>query len=131
MVNTRTEFRPYHGTEDLPRMREFLLAYRSQDDRWHVGDLVWQVFLLSVSFDPCENIRLWERDGQVLGFAIVNPRDMSLGWATALRDAARENELFAWAFQRYAQLSKPRGRLLSGALGTDEYNSALLECHGF
>ncbi len=131
MVGASIVSQPYRGEADLLRLREFVMENYRRNNYWHVGDVVWRIFLISIDFDPGENIRLFEHAGRVVAFAIYDPREPSIGWQLALRDTACEEELLEWAAARFVRLGQPRGRLLAGAWETDTYKRALLERHGF
>jgi ribosomal protein S18 acetylase RimI-like enzyme len=130
-VSTKTEFRPYAGEQDLLRLRVFLMNTRTLGSHMHVGDLVWRLYLVSINFKLEDNIRLYERDGQLQGFALFDPRDTSVLWELALPEMACEDEVLGWAIERYVQRGRPRGRLLTGALRDDAHAIALLERYGF
>jgi mycothiol synthase len=68
--------RPYSGAADSERLRVFLTQARLRlgHSCWHVGDLVWRLFLHSIRYDLGQMLRLWEdAGGDLLGFAIVSP----------------------------------------------------------
>lgn len=130
-MNTKTEFRPYAGEQDLLRLRVFLMNTRTLGSHMHVGDLVWRLYLVSINFKLEDNVRLYERDGQLQGFALFDPRDTSVLWQLALPEMACEDEVLGWAIERYVRLGRPHGRLLTGALRDDAHAIALLERYGF
>ena len=63
--------RAYRG-DDLPSLLDLVTA--ANTDRvgtpyWHVGDVLWQMFLGPI-FDPTAHVHLWHRkDGNLVGFA--------------------------------------------------------------
>jgi mycothiol synthase len=128
-MNLRT--RPYAGEQDLKRMRAFLMETPTVGSHMHVGDLVWRLYLISINHTLAENVRLYEREGRPLGFAIFDPRDVSIHWQLALPEAACADEVLGWAIARYAQLGCLMGRLIAGALHDDAPAIALLQRHGF
>jgi mycothiol synthase len=68
--------RPFSGTPDLEQLRSLLIEARRRRGHscWHVGDLVWRLFLHAIRFDLGQTLHLWEdADGTVLGFAIITP----------------------------------------------------------
>ncbi len=74
--------RCFADERDLKHMSEMLslsLAANPGGSYWHSGDLWWRYFLLTVSSDASQNIRLWEGDGdgELIGFAWFDPRDTS------------------------------------------------------
>ncbi len=71
-----TESRFYHHPEDAERMRELLISARADIGHgcWHVGDLVWRLFLHSIRYELARTVRLWaDEEDRLLGFAIVSP----------------------------------------------------------
>ena len=99
--------RAYSDKADLERLIRFLVAERKRDpvQRWHVGDLIWRMFYSS-DFDPAQNVRLWEEDGEVVGFgwlyppsgADLNPR---AGW----RRCWWRQALKIWCHRRFIKRS--------------------------
>jgi mycothiol synthase len=68
--------RPYGGLDDTRRMAEMLVATRASLGHgcWHVGDLVWRLFLHARHYDLGQTVRLWVGPGgDLLGFAVVTP----------------------------------------------------------
>lgn len=126
---------------DRPRLREFMQSLRraGAPGCWHVGDLAWGLFLMSIRFDLAANVRLWQ-DGQarLLGFAWFNPGDGSL--LMQVRPGSHrpevEDQMLAWAEARWQAVvrgqpeGKPR-RLMTGAFADDMDRCAWLERRGF
>ena len=56
---------------------------------FHVGDLIWGMYQNTL-FDPRENVRLWERDSRLLGFAWFDtPNSVNMQIAPALYASRR------------------------------------------
>ena len=67
---------PYRGQTDTERMRDLLVSMRAGGGHgcWHVGDLVWRLFLQSLRHDLGQTFRLWDdADGSLAGFAVWTP----------------------------------------------------------
>jgi len=73
---------PYRGAQDQQQMRKLLVSARAQIGYgcWHVGDLVWRLFLHGIRHDLSQTLRLWEDEGgDLLGFAIFTPPRLAAG----------------------------------------------------
>ena len=128
--------RLYEGEQDLAHLREIVVAAHGAGGHWHMGDLVWRLFLMSLRYDPKQNIRLWMRDDQVVGFAWFDPRDNSIDWQLAPGGPGCEEEVLAWTMERRGEVIRTQpeqthGSLLTGAPEDDAQRIAFLERHGF
>jgi GNAT superfamily N-acetyltransferase len=66
--------RDYVGPGDLPTLIRFLQRTWSPDNRWHIGDLAWDLGL-SADDDGRQRMSLWERDGAVVAWGwLAMPR---------------------------------------------------------
>jgi ribosomal protein S18 acetylase RimI-like enzyme len=133
---------PFTGPADLVPLRAMLMQARAAGAPgcWHVGDLVWRYFLMTLRADPARDIGLWRdrRSGELAGYAWLDPSDASCDWQ--VRPASRwhglEDEMLAWVEARLADYTRaggsgePRG-LLTGAFADDERRAAFLESRGF
>jgi GNAT superfamily N-acetyltransferase len=65
---------------------------------WHPGDAVWGMYQNTV-FDPTREVRLWEGDGELLGFAwLEEPDGVVMQVHPRLRaSGVLENEMLDWA----------------------------------
>jgi mycothiol synthase len=126
---------------DRPRLREFTQSLRAAGAPgcWHVGDLVWGLFLMSIRYDLAANVRLWpDADAGLLGFAWFNPADCSLLMQVRPGPHTPEvqDQMLAWAEARWQETvrgqpeSKPR-RLVTGAFANDAGRRTWLERQGF
>jgi ribosomal protein S18 acetylase RimI-like enzyme len=71
-----TSSRPYGNPDDRQRLQDLLVSTRASigPGCWHVGDLVWRLFLHAFRHDLRQTLRLWTgQDGCLSGFAIVTP----------------------------------------------------------
>jgi ribosomal protein S18 acetylase RimI-like enzyme len=116
--------RAYSGADDLQRLIDFLIAERQRQpiQRWHVGDLVWRTFY-SDKFNPARNIRLWEENGEVVGFGFLYPPN---GADLHPRDVALLPEMIVWA-----QANSQPGEFYVATLDTDQAEIAWYEAQGF
>lgn len=93
--------RAYEGDADLLSLVRFVAeagAVSAPQSYLHPGDVVWGMFQNTV-FDPRQEIRLWERDGELVGFAVLEEPDGVLMQAhPRLRGAGvLEKEMLRWA----------------------------------
>ena len=93
--------RPYGGEADLRRLMAFLSSAVSagpQGAYWHPGDVVWGMYQNTV-FDPRREVRLWEEDGELLGFAwLEEPDGVVMQVHPRLRGSGTlEREMLEWA----------------------------------
>jgi ribosomal protein S18 acetylase RimI-like enzyme len=107
---------------------------------WHVGDLVWRYFLMTLRADPVNDIRLWQdrRSRALIGYAWIDSSDASCDWQIlpAARWQGLEAEMLAWIESRLAGDRRPgetgaRRGLLTGAFADDAQRVAFLESRGF
>ena len=69
--------RPYGGEADLQTMLEFWSSATSSAPAgafWQLGDVVWGMYQNTV-FDVHREARLWEEDGELVGFAWLEEPD--------------------------------------------------------
>src|SRR3954465_8318451 len=116
--------RAYSGAADLPLLIDFLVAERQRNpvQRWHVGDLIWRMFYSS-KFDPEQNVRLWEENGEIVGFGWLYPpsgADLNRG------DLSLLPEMIGWAQSR----SEP-GNFYLATLDCDRGQTTYFEAQGF
>ncbi len=73
--------RYYESEHDLRQMQDLLMAARAATDDWrypHVGELMWNFFMVACHLEPRECIRLWH-----------NPAGRPIGRKPSLRVAIR------------------------------------------
>ena len=116
--------RAYSDKADLERLIRFLVAERKRDpvQRWHVGDLIWRMFYSS-DFDPAQNVRLWEDNGEIVGFGWRYPPN---GADLNPRDPALLPEMVAWADANIHE-----GKLYVATLDANRSEIDYFESHGF
>ncbi len=131
-----------YGTEDdLRQMQDMLMAARAQTSDWryaHVGELMWEFFMVACHLNLREYIRLWhDATGRLVAYAILG-EDPSAGWQ-ALPEyewTGIETEVMDWVETRLAALRMEDAQRWSGHLGAgarqdDAARIAFLEQHGF
>ncbi len=133
--------RLYESEQDLVAMQELLMEARSRSGDWryaHVGELMWDLFMVICHLNPQEYICLWhDEQGRLAGYAILG-EDPSYACQVLPEYAWRgiEDEALAWAEMRLSELRKgdPQrwgGGLVSGARQDNGQRVAFLEQHGF
>lgn len=138
MIYDSGEFRsrPFNAPTDLQPLLDLVMAANGEDrppGQWHVGDVLWQMFR-SDTFDPTTNIRLWEDDAGLTGFAW---RDAEASAVLQLHpraddDRALEEAMLMWSIVTWGAPSDGGARAFTTyALETDSQRIALLRRHGF
>ena len=141
----RLTSRPYASEADLQQMLDLLVEARTLTEDWrypHVGELLWNYFMVAIHLDPCRHIRLWHKGEKlagepIVGYAMlgedptfdvqVHPdyawggiEDEALDWAETLLAELRQSDPGLWD-----------GQLVSGSRQDDPQRMAFLERHGF
>ena len=104
--------RSYEGLHDLAAMLDLLTEGRKADNGTyyvHRGDLQWWLFYTDTL--PAEwqsNIRLWEEDNRLLGWALLSLEENAFDVFThpSLRGDAREREMLAWALEQMSSCNE-------------------------
>lgn len=130
--------RLYNDDADEARLIAFLEAANAgerSNGSFHVGDLIWGMYR-STLFDPRENIRLWERDRQLLGFAWFDaPNSVNMQISPALSGQGQlEAEMLEWAAERARdcqQGSQEPPTLSTWCMADDQWRDAFLAERGF
>lgn len=133
--------RLYQTVQDLRQMQEMLMEARSQTSDWrywHVGELLWNFFMVDCHLKPQEYIRLWHNDqGKLVGYAILG-EDPSFDWQVHPEYEWRgiEDEAMAWLEARLGELRQQDmqqwgGNIVSGSRQDNPRRIAFLEQHGF
>ena len=133
--------RNYRTPDDLAQMQSLLMKARSLTNDWrcwHLGDLMWESFLVTCHLDPQEHIRLWhDAQGKLVAYAILG-EDPSFDCQVLpeYEWSGIEAEALAWAEGLLSELRRRdperwRGHLVSGARQDDARRIAFLEQHGF
>jgi len=133
--------RLYETEHDLQQMLDMLMEARAQTSDWryaHVGELLFDFFMVACHLNPQEHIRLWHDDaGKLVGYAMLG-EDPAFNWQIlpAYEWSGIEDEAWAWTEARLAGLRQRDaklwgGHLVSGARQDNARRIAFLEQHGF
>jgi mycothiol synthase len=133
--------RDYENEHDLQQMQDLLMAVRAETNDWrypHVGDLMWNFFMLLAHLNPREHVRLWhDSAGRLTGYALLSD-DPSVDFQVLpeLEGTEVEVEALAWAEMRLLELraldAKRWGSSLATVVRQDNTRRiAFLEQHGF
>jgi len=133
--------RLYKSEQDLLSMLEMLMEGRSLTNDWHyphVGELLFNYFMVACHLVPQKNIKLWhDTDDKLIGYAILG-EDPSLDWQVLPQYewSGIEDEAFAWAETSLETLrerdsSKWRDDFVSGARQDNARRILFLEQRGF
>ena len=133
--------RPYAGLDDLRAMLDMLMFARRRTNDWHyahIGEFLFNYFMVECHLDPNQHIRLWhDPTGSLIGYAILG-EDPSFDCQVLpeYEWMGIEAEAFAWAEALLEELrpkdaSQWGGELASGSRQDDSRRIAFLEQHGF
>jgi mycothiol synthase len=133
--------RLYETEHDLQQMQSLLMEARSRTSDWrywHVGELMFNFFMVTCHLNPQEHIRLWHAaQNMLVGFAILG-EDPSFDCQVLpeYEWSVIEEEALAWAETRVTELRQrdPQhwsSTLVSGARQDDARRIAFLEQRGF
>lgn len=130
----------YETEHDLQQMQDLLMEARSRTDDWryaHVGELLFQFFMVACHLNPQEHIRLWHAENTLVGYAVLG-EDPSFDWQVRpeYEWGGIETEAMAWAEKRRDDLRQRdaqhwSGQFVSGARQDNAQRIAFLEQHGF
>jgi mycothiol synthase len=132
--------RLYEGEYDLRQMQVLLMEARSRTNDWHyahVGELMWEFFLVTCHLDPQEHIRLWHDQGKLVAYAVLgDDPTFDCQVLPEVEWSGIEEEAMAWAETRIGELRERdperwSGGIVSGARQDDPERIAFLERHGF
>ena len=132
--------RLYEDENDFQQMRDLLMEARSLTNDWHyahVGELIFNFFMVVCHLNPREHIRLWHKKEKLVGYAILG-EDPSFDWQI-LPDhewSGIEVDALRWAEEQLRKLRRQNekqwdGSLVSGSRQDDLKRVAFLEQHGF
>jgi GNAT superfamily N-acetyltransferase len=139
--NTYLTSRFYTNEQDLQSMLDMLKEGRFQTNDWHyahVGELLFNFFMVACHLDPQEFIRLWfDDDGKLVGYAILG-EDPSFDCQVLpeYEWSGIETDAFVWAVTCLKKLCQHdrthwSGDFVSGARQDDARRIKFLEQHGF
>jgi ribosomal protein S18 acetylase RimI-like enzyme len=133
--------RLYETRHDFQQMQDLLIAARSRSDDWHychVGDLIWEFFMVNCHLNPQEHVRFWHNaEGLLIGYAILG-EDPSFDWQVLpeYEWLGIEIDAVMWAESCMVELRKYdeqrwSGPFVSSARQDNARRIAFLEQHGF
>ncbi len=133
--------RQYEGGQDLPLMLDMLMRARALTSDWryaHVGELLFNFFMVNCHLDPYKHIRVWQDPaGSLVGYAMLG-EDPSFDWQVLpeYEWTGIEEEAFTWADAlleglRSADPTQWGGPLGAGSRQDDTRRIAFLEQRGF
>jgi mycothiol synthase len=132
--------RLYQSEGDLILMQEMLMQARLQTSDWryvHIGELIFNYFMVECHLNPGEHIRLWHDAGRLVGYAMLG-EDPSFDCQVfpGYEWQGIENEALEWAEGRIQALIQSEGEqwsspLVSGARQDNAQRIAFLEGNGF
>lgn len=133
--------RLYQDEADLLGMQSLLMEGRAKTSDWryfHVGEMMWNFFMVTCHLDPCTFIRLWLDDSsKLVAYAMLGEdpnfdcqvlpeyegqgiEQAGLDWAESTVSLYRQKDPKKWS-----------GRMVSGARQDDAGHLAFLEQNGF
>jgi ribosomal protein S18 acetylase RimI-like enzyme len=133
----------YESEHDLQQMEEMLMQarWRTRPNDWryaHVGELIFNFFMIQCHLNPPEHIRLWHDDaGRLVGYAMLG-EDPAFDFQVSpeYEWTGIEAQALAWAVRRITELRKGDaerwgGNCVCGARQDDPQRIAFLQRHGF
>lgn len=126
--------RQFRWGDDVQKMHRLIVdSWKRIGPRsaYHIGDLYWRLFYPQLGTEPVRDIALWERAGELLGFAWFEPPDH--GDMLARPDADRlklETRMLDWLEER-ARTSDVGESLSIPAFEPDPERTSLLERSGY
>jgi mycothiol synthase len=135
------ESRLYQSEQDLLQMQDLLMEARSRTSDWryaHVGELMWDFFMVTCHLNPQEHIRLWhDQQGKLVAYAILG-EDPSFNCQVlpGYEWSGIESEALDWAETRIGELRQRDAEqwgspLVSGARQDDARRITFLKQHSF
>jgi len=132
---------PYETENDLQKMQDMLVEARSLTDDWrywHIGELIFDFFMVTCHLNPEKHILLWSDNlGKLVGYAILG-EDPSFDFQVMPKFewCGIEAEALTWAEMHLAELRrhdvrKWSGKLVASARQDNQQRIAFLEQHGF
>jgi ribosomal protein S18 acetylase RimI-like enzyme len=133
--------RLYESEQDLHSMLDLLMQARARTNDWHyahVGELLFNYFMVACHLNPRKHIRLWHDDkGKLVAYAMLG-EDPSFDCQvlTEYEWTGIESEALIWAETFLTQLRQHdakqwSGDFVSGARQDDTRRIGFLEQHGF
>lgn len=129
-----TTNRPYNKNQDLDRLQAFLAemrAERTQASYFHIGDVLFRFYKKTNDFDIEKDIRVWEVDGEIVGFVLYLAVDINPEFQlkTDYYNTKVFNEMVAWSVERAKELGHES--IECGCIDVDEIKRDALLASGF
>jgi ribosomal protein S18 acetylase RimI-like enzyme len=132
---------PYESEQDLLNMQSLLMDARSRTDDWHyahIGELLFNFFMVLCHLDPRKHIRLWhDATGRLAAYAMLG-EDPAFDFQVLpeYEWTGIETKALTWADARLVELRRQDAKLWGGGLvsGSRQDNLkriAFLEQNGF
>ena len=133
--------RLYKSEADLKDMLDMLMQGRASTNDWHyahVGELLWNFFMVAIHLNPQQHIRLWHAaDSRLVAYAMLG-EDPSFDWQVLpeYEWSGIETQAIDWAETLVSQLrgQDPKrwgGELASGSRQDNPRRIQFLESHAF
>jgi mycothiol synthase len=143
MSASRKSFRSrmYEKEDDLVQMLDLLMDARSRTSDWryaHIGELLWNFFMVVCHLDPREHVRLWHDEaGRLVAYAMLGEDPLFECQVLPEHEwYSLEFEALNWAETRLVELRKISplkwgGHLAAGTRQDDSRRIEFLEGNGF
>jgi ribosomal protein S18 acetylase RimI-like enzyme len=133
--------RSYQDESDLRNILDMLMVGRRSTNDWHyphIGEFLWNFFMVLIHLDPCKHIRLWHAsDGRLVAYTMLGEdpafdwqvlpeyewsgiEGEALDWAEALVAELRQHDLQRWG-----------SAMTAGSRQDNPQRIAFLKEHGF
>ena len=102
--------RPYSGIRDFIQMKSILAIGRKTDPKSHyvhIGDLCWWMFFTDRNDAHWQDhICLWEQDGDIIGWTLLDPtwRSFDVYLLPRMRGTAEDNQILDWSIERLMEI---------------------------
>lgn len=125
----------YESEADLRDVQRLLMEGRARTSDWrypHVGEFMWNFFMVLSHQKPEECIRLWRHGEKVAGYvALGEDPSIDVQVLPEYEGAGIEEEALAWVDSQLRRQGAGEAGLVSGARASDGRRLAFLEAHGF
>jgi GNAT superfamily N-acetyltransferase len=140
-MNHKLKARNYQDECDLRDIMDMLMVGRRSTNDWHyphIGEFLWNYFMVLIHLDPCEHMRVWhDQNGRLVAYAMLG-EDPAFDWQVLpeYEWSGIEDEALGWAETFLADLRQQDARLwgvdlVAGGRQDDLLRLAFLAEHGF
>lgn len=133
--------RSFQGRHDLDAILDLLVVARAQTSDWrypHLGEFLFEYFMIACHLDPHTHIRLWhDQTGQLVAYALLGEDPtFDCRFLPAYTGMGIEDQALTWAASRLLQLRRQDpetwgGSLLTGVRKDDHDRLVMLGKQGF